>query len=310
MRGARWLLLLAIFAILGWLGFTYRTQRREIEGQAPTRPDLLPVDVAGQAKDWHYVKNDEKGSKICEVWAKNFRQEKDSSRMELEGVRLHIFHQKKDQFDRIESPFATFQPSEDKLYSDGKVFITLAVPTEGQPTHRLVSISTSGVTYDSKTNKASTDRAADFVFENGTGKCVGAVYDPSTKELQMQSAVDLNLKGRGPKGKPMKLQSGQLVYKEAESKILLSPWSRLTRDSSVTEGGDTVVTLKNDAVQLVETQKAKGVDMDPKRHLEYSADRLTVHYSETGDVDRVTGESNARLVSSTWSLKAPITRAP
>lgn len=299
MRGARWLLLLAIFAILGWLGFTYRTQRREIEKQAPARPDLLPVDVAGQARDWHYVKNDEKGSKIYEVWAKNFKQEQNSSRVELEAVRFHIFHQKRDQFDRVESPFATFQPSEDKLYSDGKVLITLAVPAEGEPTHRLVSISTSGVTYDSRTNKASTDRPADFTFQNGTGKCVGAAYDPNTRELQMNSAVEIDLKARGPKSKPMKLQAGQLIYKETQSKILLSPWTRLTRGTSVLEGADTVVTLKDGDIQLVEAQKATGVDMDPKRHLEYSADRLTVHYSDTGDVDKVTGESNARLVSST-----------
>ena len=115
MRGARWLLLLAIFAIVGWLGFTYRTQRREIEKQAPARPDLLPLDIAGNAADWHYVKNDQAGRKITEVWARSFKQEKDSSRMELEGIRLHLFHQKTSQYDRVESPFAIFQPKEDKL---------------------------------------------------------------------------------------------------------------------------------------------------------------------------------------------------
>jgi lipopolysaccharide export system protein LptA len=299
MRGARWLLLLAIFAILGWLGFTYRTQRREIEQQAPARPDMLPVDIAGKAADWHVVKSDPEGKKIVEIWARNFKQEKDSSRMELEGVRLNLFHQKTNQFDRVESPFATYQPKDDKLYSDGKVLITLAVPTEGEPTHRLVSISTSGVAFDTKTAKTSTDRAADFTFQNGTGKCVGAVYDPNTRELQMNSSVELHLDARGPKGKPMKLESGQLIYKEASSQILLFPWARLTRDTSVTEGADTIVTLKEGAIQLVETQKAKGVDMDPKRHVEYSADHLIVHYSDAGDVDKVTGERNARLVSST-----------
>jgi lipopolysaccharide export system protein LptA len=299
MRGARWLLLLAIFAILGWLGFTYRTQRREIEKQAPARPDMLPVDVAGKAADWHYVKSDQEGRKIVEVWARSFKQDQNSSRIELEGVRLHLFHQKSNQFDRVESPFATFVPNDDKLYSDGNVLITLAVPTEGEPTHRLVSISTSGVTFDTKTAKTSTDRPADFTFQNGTGKCVGAVYDPNTRELQMNSSVELHLDPRGPKGKPMKLESGQLIYKEASSQILLFPWARLTRDTSVTEGGDTVVTLKKSAIQLVETQNAKGVDMDPKRHVEYSADHLVVHYSDAGDVDKVTGERNASLVSST-----------
>src|SRR6266851_568373 len=154
MRGARWLLLLAIFAILGWLGFTYRTQRQALHDQAPATPDMLPVGVAGQAQDWHWVKTDEKGRKIVEIWAKNFKQEKESSRMELEGVRLYLFHKEGNQFNRVESPSASFHPSEDKLYSDGEVSITLAVPTEGPPTHRLVSIRTSGVTLENKTGKA------------------------------------------------------------------------------------------------------------------------------------------------------------
>src|SRR2546430_14494851 len=99
-----------------------------------------------------------------------------------------------------------------------------------------------------------------------------------SKELQMRSSVELNLIARGPHGKPMKLEAGQLLYKELDSKILLSPWARLRRgDTSSMEGGDTVVTLKKDAIQLVEAQKAKGVDLDPKRRLEYEADPPIVH---------------------------------
>src|SRR5260370_24184610 len=115
MGGAPWLLLLSIAVILGCLGFTYRPQRSEIEKQAPSRPDMLPVDVAGKAADWHHVGTDKEGRKLVEVWARNFKQEKDSSIMELEAVRLHLFHQKTNQFDRVETPFATFQPNESKL---------------------------------------------------------------------------------------------------------------------------------------------------------------------------------------------------
>lgn len=299
MRGARWLLLLAIFGVVGWLGHIYKLQRHNVEQQAPQTPDLLPADVAGKSEDWHLSKFDEKGVRIVEIWAKTFRQEKDSSVVHLEGVRLHLFHQQRDQYDSVESPNAAFNPSEDKLYADGQVLITLAVPTESQPTHRLVAIHTSGVTFNSKTGKAATERAADFTFQNGTGRCVGATYDPNTKELQMNSAVTLHLNGKGPDGKPMQLQSGQLVYKEQISQILLSPWAKLKRDTSTVEGGDTIVTLQDGAISQVEAAAAKGVDLDPDRHLEYSADRVVVHYTPDGDIDKVTGEPNARLVSTT-----------
>jgi lipopolysaccharide export system protein LptA len=302
MRGAaRWLLLLAIFGILGWIWVTYQVRRRAIEDQAPRKPDMLPLEIAGKAEDWHHVESEPKGGrKVYEIWARNVKQEKESSRMELERVRLHLFHKQGNLFDRIETQLATFQPGEAKLYSDGEVLITLAVPSEGDLGHRLVSIRTSGLTVDKKTGTASTDREANFTFVNGTGKCVGAVYDPNTKQLQMRSSVELNLEPRGPGGKRMKLESGELVYQELGSKILLSPWARLKRgDTSTLEGGYTVVTLQGDAIQLVESQKAKGVDLSPNRQVEYSADFLTVHYSEDGVVDKVTGEPNARLVSST-----------
>src|SRR4051812_43478130 len=175
MRGARWLISLAIFAILGWLGFTYRTQRRALDEQAPARPDPLPAGLSSTAEDWYHRWTDEKGRKIAEIWAKDFRQEKDSSQIALERVRLHFFHEDGEKFDLIESPAATLTPGENKLYADGDVSITPGLPAEGEPSHRLVKIHTSGVTFDIKSNRASTDRPADFTFENGTGKCVGAV---------------------------------------------------------------------------------------------------------------------------------------
>src|SRR5262249_6710206 len=100
---------------------------------------------------------------------------------------------------------------------------------------------------------------------------------------------------------------GRLVYQELNSKILLSPWARLTRDTSVLEGGETIVTLQDEAIQLIESKMAKGVDFDPKRHVEYSADHLTVHYTGEGDVDKVTGEPNGRLVSSAESGRTTAT---
>ena len=91
MRGARWILLVAIFAIVGWLRVTYQSQRRALDGQAPAKPDMLPLDLAGKAEDWHQVWYDEKGRKKFEIWARNFKQEKESSRVELEHVRLNLF---------------------------------------------------------------------------------------------------------------------------------------------------------------------------------------------------------------------------
>src|SRR4026209_1301897 len=121
MRGARWLLLLAICAILGWHGFNYKTQKRTLAQQTAPKPGLLPAGLTGSYQDFHRRKTDENGRMVWEIWAQNFKQEKDSSHIELQGVRLHLYHKDGKQFDRVESPLATFEPDGDKLYADGEV---------------------------------------------------------------------------------------------------------------------------------------------------------------------------------------------
>jgi hypothetical protein len=92
MRGAaRWFLLLAIFGILGWLWTTYQVRRRAIEDQAPPKPEMLPLDVAGKAEDWHHVESDGKGRKVYEIWARNVKQERKARAWSWSGS-AHLFH--------------------------------------------------------------------------------------------------------------------------------------------------------------------------------------------------------------------------
>ncbi len=121
------------------------------------------------------------------------------------------------------------------LYSDGDVEITMGVPVDKPPTGRLIVIKSSGVRVESKTGKAHTDRLATFQFDRGEGRGVGADYDPNTRELVMHSQVDLTWRGTDPKTVPMKVAAGEVTYKERESKVFLSPWSKLTRDTMHSE---------------------------------------------------------------------------
>src|SRR6185369_3128450 len=78
---------------------------------------------------------------------------------------------------------------------------------------------------------------------------------------------------------------------------LLSPWARLRRDNGVIDAGITVVTLQDNIIHRVDAQSAHGVDEYPKRSLQYAADELQVTYNDEGQVDKVIGRNNARLVS-------------
>src|SRR5579885_3537356 len=251
MRGTRWLILVAILAILGGVGVTHRLQQRILQQHAPPKPKPLPRELNSTREDWHYSQSDAKRT-IVEIQAKKFGQSADNSHVLLEDVELRIFHQDGSEYDLVHSAQAEFSPSDKRLFSEGQVEITLGLPAEGQPTHTPVSIRSSGVTFYSDTGKAETERPASFTFEHGDGTCVGASYDPSTRELHMNSLV---------------------------------------------EAGPTTVTLQNGIIHQVDALAAHGTDSYPNRRLQYAADHLWVDFDDNGEVQKIAGAPNARLVS-------------
>lgn len=297
MRGTRWLILVAIIVILGGVATIYRLQKRTLEGEAPPKPHPLAPALTSAAQDWAWVQTSAEGRTVCRITAKDVRQIKDANRLELEQVELRIPARNSDTYDLVHSAHAEFNQSDKRLYSDGDVDITLAVPNEGQPTHTLVSIHSSGVTFDSGTGKATTDRPATFTFENGDGKAVGASYDPSAHELHLNSQAELHWNAPGPHAKPMKIEAGEVTYREAAATIWLSPWARMTRDNTVIEAGETVITLQDRAIHHIDAKNAHGTDAYPNRRLQYAADTLAVDYGVTGEVEKIVGQPNARLVS-------------
>jgi len=54
-RGARWLLLLAIAAILGSVVVAYRAKKREMRALAPARPQPLPPAMTSSAANWSHT---------------------------------------------------------------------------------------------------------------------------------------------------------------------------------------------------------------------------------------------------------------
>ena len=164
MRGTRWLILVAIILLLGGVAATYRLQKSELHDEAPARPAAMAPELSSAAQDWSWIETSEppESRTICRITAKDVRQVKDSNQVELEQVELRLPSMHADTYNLVHSAHAEYHQSDKRLYSDGAVDITLAVPNEGQPKHTLVSIHSSGVTFDSGTGKAVTDRGGDF----------------------------------------------------------------------------------------------------------------------------------------------------
>ena len=107
MRGTRWLLILAILAILGGVGATYRLQRRILASQAAPKPARMPLDLKSSAEDWVWTQTDN-GKPKATLRARKFGQAKDTGITELEGVQLQIAGKEGDTYDIVKCEKAQF----------------------------------------------------------------------------------------------------------------------------------------------------------------------------------------------------------
>ena len=311
MRGTRWLLLVAIAAIVAGIAFKYRAQKLALEKQAPQKPAPLSNALNSTAQDWEVSEADQKtGQKKFDIRAKNMETLADSSRVDLKGVTMRIYSKDGDTYDLVTSAAATFDTNSRNLFSEGETEITVGIPVEGQPApdHLPTVIKTSGVSFDSNTNRADTDRPSTFVFAKGKGKATGATYDPAEHTLVMKHEVEIFWEPPKPEAKPMKIEGDGLSYHESTGEIWLKPWGRMTRENTVVQGDDVVVTLQDKQIMRhVTAVHAHGTDDYPNRKLRYSAEDLAVDFDDEGRAQKITGDRNAQLVSTGETAETEVT---
>jgi lipopolysaccharide export system protein LptA len=308
MRGARWLLLVAIAAILGGVAVKYRASKKAQHDQAIPAPAALSTDLNSSAQHWQYRDTDHKTGRImADIDAEGMQQVKDSLRVDLKNVTMKLYNKPGDKYDLVKSAAAAFSAGDHHLFSEGEVEMTLGVPAQGQAIHQSVTVKSSGVSFDTINNQVDTERPCSFTFQNGTGQSTGAFYDPAKRELLMKRDVEVHWQPVGPHAKPMKIEAASLTYHEATSEIWLKPWGRMTRENTVIEGNDAVLHLDNRRIRKVDAIHAHGTDDYPNRKLRYQADVLWVDFNDQGKAQKVVGEKNAQLVSTSDASETTVT---
>ena len=305
MSHTRWLFLAAIVAIVFVVGAAYVKRRDLQEKEIPVHPKPLETGVDGRADDWvHTVfKGDQKH---FTVRAHNIREMKEPNLMELEGVELQLFHENGEKSDLIRSDKAQFDVVAKTLFSDGEVDIIMGVPADQPPTGRLLRIHGSGIRFASDTGKATTDRSVTFGFDRGTGSAVGAEYDPGTRELRLENKVVLDWRGKTANAKPMHVEADQAVYTERDSRVVLFPVSKFTRDTLHMEGGRSDVQLDKGAIRSAKVQMARGIHDDPGRKVEYAADELNLNFDDGMVIRTIDGHDHAQLISTSDTARTTV----
>jgi len=173
MRSLRWLLLAVMIVIAATVFAIYQSQR--IFQRSHRRASRLPSRSTRRQRRATGSGAERPAGR--QTYAKNMKQAADSEHAELTDIELRIYAKDRKHYDRVKSGFATLTMSTHKLYAPGDVEITLQVPAEGDPPHRLTSITTSGINFDSESGQAVTDKHVTFTFEEGDGTADGATYD-------------------------------------------------------------------------------------------------------------------------------------
>jgi lipopolysaccharide export system protein LptA len=294
MRRVAPLILLGFVAILYGVGRTYYVRLKQQAANAPVKPKKLAPGTSATFHGWTYSHTSSEKTVIT-MHADDF-QELDG-KDELAGVTLDIYNKDGDTYNHVKCEKAEFDVGRGTLYSEGEVQITMKVPEHEQPTGRLMVIKSTGVSVESKTGKAYTDRLATFQFDRGDGQALGADYDPNTRELNLHNQVSMTWRGTDPGTIPMKIETAQLNYKERDAKVYLTPWSKLTRDALTLNAGPATVTLQDGNLKLVETTQAKGTDQRPGRNLEYAANQLTLEFNDNNQIQKITGVDQAHVLA-------------
>jgi lipopolysaccharide export system protein LptA len=304
MRRISLLLAIAGLFITAVVGYTYKLRVDKLKNSHPLPVPKIKTGYEAQAPaGWHYDKHDaQTGKPIVHVEAKAFQATHDPSTFELQVLALRLYNKEGNSYTYVKTDHALFNEGTGILKADGPVWIVMNVPADKDAEDKneaakRVRVTTSGVTYETKTGKASTDQPASFVFTQGDGRAVGGDYDPNTKTLHLKSQIALDWIGSGPVEKKMHIETADLVYKEAEGKVYLAPWSKLQRQTTTIQAQNSTVILQDGRLHEVDAEHPFGTDDRENRHTDYSAEHMTGIFDEDGNLVQIVGEKNARVVA-------------
>lgn len=314
MRRMSLLLAIAALVITAAVGYTYKLRLDKLRSSRAIPPPHIKVGYEAQApRGWQENKTDpETGKPIVRVTAQSFQATHDPSTFELRGIALKLYKKGGSSYTYIKTDRALFNEGSGVLKADGPVSIVMNVPADKDAedkneASKRVRVSTSGVTYETKTGKVATDQPASFQFTQGDGRAVGGEYDPNTKTLHLKSRVALDWIGNGPAEKKMHVETEDLVYNEGEQKVYLSPWSKLKHQSTTIQGQRSIVLLQDGHLQRVDSEHAIGTDDREDRRTDFSADHMTGFFDEDGNLVQMVGEKNARVLTTEPGSKTVLT---
>jgi lipopolysaccharide export system protein LptA len=313
MRRTSLFLALAAILLTAVVGYTYWLSLSKAKPHVKEPPHVDPAYEAIANRGWHESKDDPVTNRpIMRAEASSFRATHDPYTFELKNLSLQLFNKQAGSYTLVKADEAFFDDHSGIMKSQAPVTVIMNIPsavpvTDAKALARHVHIETTGLIYETKSGKASTDKLVKFVFPQGGGQAVGADYDPNLRTLHLKSAVSLDWVGDGPVANKLHVETSDLVYKELEQKIYLSPWSKMQRQTLTIQAQSSVVTLDDGRLHQIDSVSAAGTDNRNGRLVQYSAANMTALFNEDGALTEIVGEKDARITSTQKNAKTTVT---
>lgn len=312
MRRTSVFLALAAILITALVAATYWFRLARSKSHTASAPHVK-LGYEALARKWSYKVDDPLTNRpTVIVDAESFEATHEPSTFELKGLSLRLFNKNAGKYTLVKADSALLDEGTGILKSTGPVKVVMSVPEKTAVSDmpalaKYVHVETSGVIYETKTGKASTDQLATFFFPQGGGHATGAEYDPTLRVLHLKSAVSLDWIGTGPPENKLHVEANDLVYKEFEQKIYLTPWSKLQRQTLTIQAQSSVVTLDDGRLHQIDSVKAEGIDNRNGRLVNYAAENMTALFNEEGAIKEIIGDQNARLSSTQPGARTTVT---
>lgn len=298
MRSLRFVFLLAAIGVGGFVARDYWEGRRYRATTTEVQPETLEADLNSRSARWNWSQQTADESTV-EISAGGFRQGADRSKIELKDVELRIYRADDHTFDRVETPQAFFDIGGNLFRSEAETTITLGVPFDDPDADsaELTRIRTTDVTFDTKTGGASTNQETRYVFENGTGRSLGAEYSSLQRYFAMKTDVEVTRLPSSPGGRKTEISAGRLVYQEAEQRVDLDGGASLRRGAQSVDAASAVLHLVDGVVRRIDAPDAVGEQQRRDRRVTFRTPRLEAFFTEQGAVERLVGAGRSRLAS-------------
>lgn len=309
-RAAPYFLFAVILGIAGLVWYSYQRQLAVQKRNTAAPPQPLQSTLNSKAEGFVY-RTSEGTRTIAELRAKDYREIKDPPYMELDQMELRLFHEDGKTFDLVKAAKGNFYPAESRLSSESEVEVQMAIAPEGDPSGKILAIKAQGANLEIKTGKMISQGRVEFRFQQeggeGSGHATGAEYDPQVHELHLLSASYLKWLPRDPKAEQIEVESEEVRYREQESKVYLSPWSKMRKKDFTLDAAASEVNLEKGAIRHVMAIDARGTSRAPQRQVDYAAKTLNIDFNSRGLVEKVIAEDDAKLNSIGDSGKTNVT---